>query len=161
MLYFPNLNFRFQPGEERFLDSRYSDGKSKNINLRADDTAVRGAQGSQQDLADLYTLIRRYADNSELLVRTLFPEYIPHMTRAGTSLRPSEIAGRRSAGARTTPACTWTRSRPTRCWASACCACSTISTRPRRACGAWASRSAILRRSSCPRPMACGPGRRR
>ncbi|UIF86463.1 Kdo hydroxylase family protein [Cupriavidus sp. UYPR2.512] len=94
VLYFPNLNFRFEPGEERFLDSRYSDGKSKNINLRADDTAVRGAQGSPQDLADLYTLIRRYADNSELLVRTLFPEYIPHMTRAGTSLRPSEIAGR-------------------------------------------------------------------
>ncbi|SPC11049.1 hypothetical protein CO2235_10434 [Cupriavidus oxalaticus] len=83
VLYFPNLKFHFEPGEERFLDARYSDGKSKNINLRANDTAVRGAQGTQQDLSDLYKLIRRYAESSESLIRTLFPEYIPHMTRAG------------------------------------------------------------------------------
>ncbi|QYY31824.1 MULTISPECIES: Kdo hydroxylase family protein [Cupriavidus] len=94
VLYFPDLHFRFEPGEERFLDSRYSDGKSKNINLRAGDTAVRGAQGSEQDRADLYRLIRRYADFSEKLVLSLFPEYAPYMTRAGTSLRPSQIAGR-------------------------------------------------------------------
>lgn len=94
VLYFPDLQFRFEPGEERFLDNRYSDGKSKNINLRAADTAVRGAQGSEQDLADLYRLVRRYAEFSEKLVLSLFPEYGPYMTRAGTSLRPSEIAGR-------------------------------------------------------------------
>lgn len=94
VLYFPNLQFRFQPGEERFLDPRYSDGKSKNINLRANDRAVRGAAGSEQDQADLYSLIHRYAESSESLIRALFPEYGPHMTRAGTSLRPSEIAGR-------------------------------------------------------------------
>lgn len=94
VLYFPDLHFRFEPGEERFLDSRYSDGKSKNINLRATDTAVRGAQGTEQDLADLYRLIHRYAEFSEKLVLSLFPEYGPHMTRAGTSLRPSQIAGR-------------------------------------------------------------------
>ncbi|PLQ02617.1 3-deoxy-D-manno-oct-2-ulosonic acid (Kdo) hydroxylase [Cupriavidus pauculus] len=94
VLYFPDLAFRFQPGEERFLDPRYSDGKSKNINLRANDKAVRGAAGTQQDLTDLYNLIHRYATSSESLIRTLFPEYEGHMTRAGTSLRPSEIAGR-------------------------------------------------------------------
>jgi hypothetical protein len=94
VLYFPNLHFRFAPGEERFLDSRYSDGKSKNINLRANEGAVRGAAGTQQDLTDLYNLIRRYAESSESLIHALFPEYGPHMTRAGTSLRPSEIAGR-------------------------------------------------------------------
>jgi len=94
VLYFPKLNFRFAPGEERFLDSRWSDGKSKNINLRADDRAVRGAVGGAQDLADLHALIRRYAESGETLIRTLFPEYAPYMTRAGTSLRPSEIAGR-------------------------------------------------------------------
>ncbi|WP_197497433.1 Kdo hydroxylase family protein [Cupriavidus sp. D384] len=94
VLYFPDLAFRFQPGEERFLDPRYSDGKSKNINLRANDKAVRGAAGTGQDLTDLYNLIHRYATSSELLIRTLFPEYVGHMTRAGTSLRPSEIAGR-------------------------------------------------------------------
>jgi hypothetical protein len=65
VLYFPDLAFRFQPGEERFLDPRYSDGKSKNINLRANDKAVRGAAGTAQDLADLYNLIHRYATSSE------------------------------------------------------------------------------------------------
>lgn len=94
VLYFPNLRFRFEAGEERFLDSRWSDGKSKNINLRANDTNVRGAVGSAQDLADLYKLIHRYAEFSEKLILSLFPEYGSHMTRAGTSLRPSEIAGR-------------------------------------------------------------------
>lgn len=94
VLYFPNLHFHFQPGEERFLDSRWSDGKSKNINLRANETAVRGAQGSEQDLADIYALIRRYAESCQSLIHALFPEYVPHMVRAGTSLRPSEIAGR-------------------------------------------------------------------
>ncbi|AZG12774.1 MULTISPECIES: Kdo hydroxylase family protein [Cupriavidus] len=94
VLYFPHLRFQFQPGEERFLDPRYSDGKSKNINLRADERAVRGAAGTEQDLADLYSLIHRYATSSESLIHALFPEYAGHMTRAGTSLRPSEIAGR-------------------------------------------------------------------
>ena len=94
VLYFPNLHFSFAPGEERFLDSRYSDGKSKNINLRANEGAVRGAAGSPQDLTDLYNLINRYAESTEALIHALFPEYGPHMTRAGTSLRPSEIAGR-------------------------------------------------------------------
>lgn len=94
VLYFPDLQFRFQPGEERFLDPRYSDGKSKNINLRANDKAVRGAAGTEQDLTDLYNLIHRYATSSESLIQALFPEYMGHMTRAGTSLRPSEIAGR-------------------------------------------------------------------
>jgi hypothetical protein len=74
VLYFPNLHFRFAPGEERFLDSRYSDGKSKNINLRANEGAVRGAAGTQQDLTDLYNLIRRYAESTESLIHALFPE---------------------------------------------------------------------------------------
>ncbi|AOZ04884.1 Kdo hydroxylase family protein [Cupriavidus malaysiensis] len=94
VLYFPELKFHFEPGEERFLDSRWSDGKSKNINLRADSSAVRGAVGSAADLAAMSALVRRYAEYSEKLVLTLFPEYGPHMKRAGTSLRPSEIAGR-------------------------------------------------------------------
>lgn len=94
VLYFPDLRFRFEPGEERFLDSRWSDGKSKNINLRSTDSTVRGAVGSDKDLADLTALVRRYAQCSEQLVLSLFPDYGPWMERAGTSLRPSEIAGR-------------------------------------------------------------------
>ncbi|MBY4896669.1 Kdo hydroxylase family protein [Cupriavidus sp. AU9028] len=94
VLYFPDLHFRFEPGEERFLDSRWSDGKSKNINLRSTESTVRGAVGSDKDLADLTALVRRYAQLSEQLVLSLFPDYGPWLERAGTSLRPSEIAGR-------------------------------------------------------------------
>jgi len=94
VLHFPALDFPLDAGEQRFLDARWSDGKTKNINLRANESSVRGAVGQPADLRDLATLIRRYADAAERLVLTLFPSYAPHLKRAGTSLRPAEIAGR-------------------------------------------------------------------
>lgn len=94
VLHFPDLDFPLDAREQRFLDARWSDGKTKNINLRANETAVRGAVGEPADLADLAALIRRYADAAERLVLTLFPDYGPHLKRAGTSLRPAQIAGR-------------------------------------------------------------------
>ena len=94
VLHFPALDFPLDMRERRFLDARWSNGKTKNINLRANETAVRGAIGAPADLCDLATLIRRYGDAAERLVLTLFPGYGPYLTRAGTSLRPAEIAGR-------------------------------------------------------------------
>lgn len=94
VLHFPDLDFPLDGREQRFLDARWSDGKTKNINLRANETAVRGAVGTPADLRDLATLIRRYADAAERLILALFPDYGPHLKRAGTSLRPAEIAGR-------------------------------------------------------------------
>ncbi|NMV38372.1 Kdo hydroxylase family protein [Ralstonia insidiosa] len=94
VLHFPALDFPLNTRERRFLDARWSDGKTKNINLRANETTVRGAVGAPVDLRDLSTLIRRYADAAECLVLALFPDYGPHLKRAGTSLRPAEIAGR-------------------------------------------------------------------
>lgn len=94
VLHFPGLDFPLDAGEQRFLDARWSDGKTKNINLRANESHVRGAVGQSADLRDLATLIRRYADAAERLVLTLFSDYAPHLKRAGTSLRPAEIAGR-------------------------------------------------------------------
>ncbi|MET3448747.1 Kdo hydroxylase family protein [Ralstonia sp. 1138] len=94
VLHFPALVFPLEAPERRFLDARWSDGKTKNINLRADEANVRGAVGPLADLRDLTALIRRYADAAERLVLTLFPDYAPHLKRAGTSLRPAEIAGR-------------------------------------------------------------------
>ncbi|MFS2103787.1 Kdo hydroxylase family protein [Ralstonia sp. Ralssp135] len=94
VLHFPGLDFPLDAREQRFLDARWSDGKTKNINLRANESHVRGAVGQSADLRDLATLIRRYADAAERLVLALFPDYAPHLKRAGTSLRPAEIAGR-------------------------------------------------------------------
>ncbi|KHK58887.1 3-deoxy-D-manno-oct-2-ulosonic acid (Kdo) hydroxylase family protein [Ralstonia sp. A12] len=94
VLHFPALDFPLSTREQRFLDARWSDGKTKNINLRANETTVRGAVGAPVDLRDLSALIRRYADAAERLVLALFPDYGPHLKRAGASLRPAEIAGR-------------------------------------------------------------------
>lgn len=94
VLHFSQLDFPLDAREQRFLDAHWSDGKTKNINLRANETAVRGAVGAPADLNDLAALIRRYADAAERLVLALFPDYAPHLKRAGTSLRPAEIAGR-------------------------------------------------------------------
>ncbi len=94
VLHFPALGFQLDAREQRFLDARWSDGKTKNINLRANESTVRGAVGAPADLRDLATLIRRYADAAERLILALFPDYGPHLKRAGTSLRPAEIAGR-------------------------------------------------------------------
>ncbi|MHA6823146.1 Kdo hydroxylase family protein [Ralstonia pseudosolanacearum] len=94
VLHFPALAFPLDARERRFLDARWSDGKTKNINLRANEANVRGAVGDPADLRDLAALIRRYAAAAEQLVRTLFPAYVPYLKRAGTSLRPAEIAGR-------------------------------------------------------------------
>lgn len=94
VLHFSALAFPLDARERRFLDARWSDGKTKNINLRANEANVRGAVGDPADLRDLAALIRRYADAAEQLVRTLFPAYVPYLKRAGTSLRPAEIAGR-------------------------------------------------------------------
>jgi hypothetical protein len=94
ILYFPKLTFRFASDEERFLSGRYSDAKAKNINLRKAGAPVRGAKGTPAELAALQQLLERYAESCMTLVSTLFPEYVPHMTRAGTSLRTKEILGR-------------------------------------------------------------------
>ncbi len=72
VLHFPALAFVLDAREPRFLDARWSDGKTKNINLRANEANVRGAVGDPADLRDLAALIRRYADAAERLVRRCF-----------------------------------------------------------------------------------------
>jgi hypothetical protein len=79
------------PQETRFLSERWSDGKSKNINLRPSADAVRGAVGSASDLDELREMIARYCSSSEQLISALFPRYIPHCQRGGTSFRPHSI----------------------------------------------------------------------
>jgi hypothetical protein len=96
VLHFPELRFDIDSHEARFLSPRWSDGKAKNINIRADSDAVRGAVGDATDLAQLGALLSRYARQSEQLIAALFPGYVAHVKRAGTSLRPFEAEGRRT-----------------------------------------------------------------
>jgi hypothetical protein len=96
VLYLPGLGFKFEQGEERFLSDRWSDGKAKNINIRPSSDTVRGAAGGASDLAQLRDMLARYARQSEQLVAALFPGFLAHMQRGGTSFRPFGVTQRQT-----------------------------------------------------------------
>ncbi|MHB1690719.1 MAG: Kdo hydroxylase family protein [Thiomonas sp.] len=95
VLHFPHLAFALQPGEARFLDPAWSDGKSKNISLRGQNE-LRGAQGPAEDLAALQAMIRRFAAQAQQLVDRLFPHYRGKLRAGNASLRPFAVEGRES-----------------------------------------------------------------
>jgi hypothetical protein len=80
--------------EARFLDPRWADGKAKNISLRWPGGEMRGAAGDAHDLAELKSMIVRYADMSEAFALRLFPHYRGHLMRGNTSFRPVDVEGR-------------------------------------------------------------------
>lgn len=86
----PQLAFTLLPEEQRFLSTDWSDKKSKNISLRMHGE-LKGATGSETDMAALKTMIQRYAKQSHELVATLFPTYVPNLTVANTSFRSFEV----------------------------------------------------------------------
>ena len=92
VLVLPKLAFRFEPGEERFLDARWSDGRAKNISLEG--AAIKGAKGSSDDLAGLAAMVARFATSASGLIAALFPRYAPYLKRARTSYRPQPATGR-------------------------------------------------------------------
>lgn len=92
VLTLPRLAFAFAPGEERFLDVRWSDGRAKNISV--DGTALKGARGNADDLAALARMVGRFAAGASALVAALFPRYARHLKRARTSYRPLPATGR-------------------------------------------------------------------
>ncbi len=92
VLVFPHLAFELLPHERRFLDTRWSDGKAKNISVEG--ASIKGAQGNAADLADLARMVARFATDAGALVAALFPRYAPHLRHARTSYRPHTAAGR-------------------------------------------------------------------
>jgi hypothetical protein len=92
VLVLPKLAFAFEPGEERFLDAKWSDGRAKNISF--DSGKIKGAKGDPQDLVDLGRMIGRFANCASELIAALFPRYAMHLKRARTSFRPQPAIGR-------------------------------------------------------------------
>jgi hypothetical protein len=92
VLVLPRLAFALEPGEIRFLDVRWSDGKAKNISLEG--STIKGAVAGADDLAALARMVGRFAADATALVAALFPRYATHLTRARTSYRPFGAAGR-------------------------------------------------------------------
>ena len=89
----PHLPFVLSEDEKRFLSESWSDQKSKNISLRPQG-GLKGASGSDADLKALRAMIQRYCDQATQLVSALFPDYVPNLVTANTSLRPFEVEGR-------------------------------------------------------------------
>ena len=96
VLYLPRLRFEVRPEEQRFLSTRWSDGKSKNIYLRGKERRLRGAAGEEKDLVQLCAMLERFGRQAQQLVCALFPQYLPHLEFGNTSFRPFEIEGRAS-----------------------------------------------------------------
>jgi len=96
VLHLPHLAFAVRPDERRFLSTRWSDGKSKNIYLRGQERVLRGAQGEPDDLAALAAMMERFAGQAQRLITALFPHYAAHLQTGNTSFRPFEIRGRHS-----------------------------------------------------------------
>src|SRR6266550_609022 len=96
ILYLPRLEFALLPHEQRFLSAEWSDGETKNINLRGGERRLRGARGGSDDLALMQAMMERFSGQCAALIGALLPQYVPHLTLASTSFRPCEVAGRKS-----------------------------------------------------------------
>jgi len=92
VLILPHLRFAMSDDERRFLSPEWSDGRAKNISLEGE--AIKGARGSNADLAALTAMIARFAADAAALVASLFPAYAPYVKRARTSYRPQPAVGR-------------------------------------------------------------------
>ena len=92
VLVLPRVRFELSDAERRYLSPAWSNGRSKNISL--DGAALKGARGSEEDLAGLAAMIARFARDAADLVMTLFPRYAPYVKRARTSYRPQPAVGR-------------------------------------------------------------------
>lgn len=92
VLALPRASFVLAADERRFLSPLWSDGHAKNISL--DGNALKGAQGSPEDLAALQAMVARFAAAAAGLVGALFPRYAARIARARTSFRPQSARGR-------------------------------------------------------------------
>jgi hypothetical protein len=92
VLVLPRLAFALSPAERRFLSPQWSDGRAKNVSLEG--STLKGARGNAADLAQLATMIARFAASAAGLVTALFPAYAPYVKRARTSFRPQPAVGR-------------------------------------------------------------------
>jgi hypothetical protein len=94
VLWLPQLRFELLEGEQRLLDPAVGDAKAKNISLRADGDALRGASASPADQAALRALLLRYRSQAMALVGRLFPHYRGRAKIGNASFRPYAVEGR-------------------------------------------------------------------
>lgn len=94
VLWLRGLPFALEPGEEKFLDERWSNGADKNISFENAQAPLKGAAGEAPDLVALRAMIARFRTQAVTLIQSLFPDYEGHLRVARTSFRPARVEGR-------------------------------------------------------------------
>ena len=94
VLYFPNLRFAIEGGEQALLDPALAEPSRKNISLEPNGGALHGVAGDAVTQSAVRALIARYQVNARALVDGLFPEYNGRLRVAPTSLRLHQVETR-------------------------------------------------------------------
>jgi hypothetical protein len=97
ILYFPQLPFTLSENEKIFLTPKFSDPSSKNISYHSVRNKLYGVRKLNDDQRNqLKTMLNRYVQHSQTLVRNLLPLYQAHLIMGRTSFRPVQISGRQT-----------------------------------------------------------------
>ena len=96
VLYFPNLRFAIEGGEQALLDPAIADPKRKNISLEPNGGALHGVLGDAVTQSAVRALVSRYQSSARTLVDGLFPEYAGKLRVAPTSLRLHRVETRQT-----------------------------------------------------------------
>lgn len=93
VLFFPNLAFQLQPGEQVLLRPDIRDPGVRNISLNVDGS-LKGAVGDAATQAALEVMIARFREQASALIAALLPFYVSALRLAPTSYRPTQVETR-------------------------------------------------------------------
>lgn len=96
VIFLPQLAFKLQDEEKRFLTPACATTKSKNVSYDRHRHKLQGSSFQPQETEPLKQLMERFAEQATSLVKSLFPPYQTGLKIARTSYRPVEISGRSS-----------------------------------------------------------------
>ena len=82
VLVFPDLDFPFDAFERRFVERPFADGKAKNVSIRGEAAALKGAAGTDEEQAALRRLLIRYRAFAQDLIDRHLPAYTGKVTLA-------------------------------------------------------------------------------
>ena len=95
IIVFPNLAFRLEPDELKFLNPGAVHG-AKNVSFNPATGKVGGTKVEGPAREQLQALLNRFSRTTAALVRALLTPYASGLQQGRASLRPVEIAGRAS-----------------------------------------------------------------
>lgn len=94
VLYFPDLSFELQDGEDRLLSPDCLKPPSKNISFDIMSGILKGTVQGGPLVLNLKLMMKRFAQQSLQLIEGVLPHYCSQLRIGRTSYRPAEISGR-------------------------------------------------------------------